>query len=338
MDPKHLQITNWVNSLFPTEKNSVSVLSGDASFRSYYRVHTNDELNEKTGSYVVMNSEKDPSLNKFIYIAKQLKEIQISAPEILAENKEHGLLLLEDFGDNLYLNSLTHNTCDNLYLDALRALSTMQLNFKEHATLPQFNLDFVKQQLGVFTTWYLNTHLKIKLSSTEEKIIEDFSLWFTEFLNNQPKSFVHLDYHSRNLIVLEKNTPGVLDFQDAMFGPTVYDLVSLFQDAYISWDRSKIEKWLKIYLDMTKNSSLSYKNFNSLLEAFDIIGLQRHLKNLGVFARLYHRDNKSNYLKDIPQLLSYIQETLDKYNIPEIKNIKNLLSDKIPAMSSFSKA
>ena len=159
--------------------------------------------------------------------------------------------------------------------------------------------------------------------------------FFTKVFANQPQTFVHLDYHSRNLLVVkdgstnkntyEINIPGVIDFQDAMIGPSVYDLASLFQDAYISWDRIKIEEWLNEYNIIVKNTKLEYKDTASLIKAFDIVGLQRHIKNLGIFARLHHRDNKSNYLNDIPMLLKYIEMAYNRY--PELAELKKIFNE-----------
>jgi aminoglycoside/choline kinase family phosphotransferase len=283
-----------------------------------------------------MDSARDPSLTKFVAIATKLAAAGVAAPRILASDLNQKFLLLEDFGDNLYLNVINDINCDAMYGSALQALVQMQLNFQDaHTTLEHFNYDFIIKQMEVFKTWFVETHLQRQLPDSDTQIIVNFARWYANFVQQQPLSFVHLDYHSRNLLLLptattanlpDSATTGILDFQDAMFGPTVYDLVSLFQDAYISWDPSKVATWLKSYQNLTQpHQQLAYKNFAALMTAFNIVGLQRHLKNLGVFARLMHRDQKPNYLQHIPQLLSYIHATLKQYDFPEVVAIGGLL-------------
>lgn len=332
-------IYSWINSKLHPQKLEVVELNGDASSRKYYRALINNE------PFIVMDSKHDTSLEKFVDICIAMKKCNVNTSKIILQDMQERYLLLEDFGDDLYLSILNKNpnNADRLYKDAIDALINLQTNFDctKHQ-FKSFSLEFIKQQLGVFQEWYLEKNLKINASAEIKQLLDDLAIWLYTFFAKQPQCFVHLDYHSRNLIHTNKNNPGILDFQDAMIGPSVYDLVSLFQDAYISWDSKKIYEWLNYYNNIVLNkdlksknlqnniaNALGYSDINTLIEAFYIVGLQRHLKNLGVFSRLSIRDNKQNYLQHIPLLLKYIEITLENYDQSCLKGLRDLLKKSV---------
>jgi len=302
-----LALHQWLEKALKTTDYQLSPLAGDASFRSYHR------LQVKEKSYVVMDAPPPESPKQFIQVAALLKQARLQVPEIIAEDLSTGFLLLSDFGDRLYLNELNFETADALYQAAFQTLLKMQ---PIKAAFPDFDNALLKMQMDVFEEWYLQKNKSISITSslraTLQPIYEDIYSVFTL----QPKVLVHRDYHSRNLMILPKDGPGILDFQDAIFGPITYDLVSLLQDCYISWPRSAVELWVESYRTQAIAHGLLDSNLTreTFLRWFDWTGLQRHLKNLGVFSRLYYRDNKPNYLKSIPQVLSYIFATTEHYS------------------------
>jgi N-acetylmuramate 1-kinase len=182
-------------------------------------------------------------------------------------------------------------------------------------TLPAMELSYIKDRLDVFQQWFLKQHLKLPMTIKIQQLVTNLEGLFLKAFTEQPQVLVHLDYHSRNLLVLPDCKPGILDFQDAMIGPITYDLVSLLQDAYISWPRAQVETWVLEYEELSFNAGLiSTREHQQFTRSFDLVGLHRHLKNLGVFARLHHRDGKSKYLHDIPILLNYILATCSRYH------------------------
>lgn len=323
------EISSWANNILKSGDLRIVMLNGDASFRTYYRA-TN-----KTNSYILMDSKNDPSLERYVEMYNALKKCDVSVPKIIAKDFDKRYLLLEDFGDDLYLNNLSNNT-DKLYKDAISSLIRMQANFDyKNNSLPKFELKFIKDQLSVFSEWYVTKHLGLEFEQHENKLMDDIALWFYNYFEKLPQSFVHKDYHSRNLMLIKNNNPGILDFQDAMLGPNVYDLVSLFQDAYISWNKSRVYNWLTEYNNLVKGSYLEYKSIEDLTNSFYVVGLQRHIKNLGIFARLCHRDNKPEYLKHIPQLLKYIFNTCQSVQEPIISEFGAMLSKFVAGNTNY---
>ncbi len=295
----------YLKSVLKTDFKCVP-LAGDASARRYFRVYA------KTGTqYVVMDAPPPEVPAVFAKMAALLAQQGLQVPKVLYSDLDQGFLVLTDFGDRLYLGELTEASADQLYQKAFTALHTIQTCFP---ILPLFDRDFFDRQLGIFEEWYLKKHQKFSHESQDllnpiyEKL---FEVW-----QAQPQVFVHRDYHSRNLMILPEDSPGILDFQDAMIGPITYDLVSLLQDCYISWPRERVQNWVLDFYDAAQEK----KRFNrqvsdaEFLRWFDFTGVQRHLKNLGIFTRLHYRDNKSGYLKDIPQVLKYIFEACDRYS------------------------
>ncbi len=312
MSERNLLISNWLglkqNYTHPTEQ--LQPIINDASQRKYYRCYI-----EKR-AYIVMDSHNDQSFPKFIDIAKQFLAWGLLVPEIYKVDYDQGLILMSDLGNDLYLHKLNDKTADQLYSAALQALRVMQKNKAPSAwALSAMDLSYIKNRLEVFQQWFLKQHLKLPVSIETQQLLANLERVFLKAFTEQPQVLVHLDYHSRNLLVLPGSKPGILDFQDAMIGPITYDLVSLLQDAYISWPREQVEAWLLEYQELAFNAGLiSTREHQQFTRFFDLVGLHRHLKNLGVFTRLHHRDGKSKYLHDIPMLLNYILDTCRRYH------------------------
>lgn len=309
-------LDDWLSRVLKTHQFKRLSLAGDASARRYFRVYIEGK------QYVVMDAPPPEIPKVFADIALVLEQQGLQVPKVIHADFDHGFLLLSDLGDRLYLSELNETSADQLYQNAFESLLKIQQCPK---ILSVFDQDFFSRQSGLFEEWYLKKHCVLTASDFErtkdtlnpvyEKI---FAVW-----QSQPQVFVHRDYHSRNLMVLSEQGPGILDFQDAMTGPITYDLVSLLQDCYISWPRERIENWVfDFYRRAVNNGLLSGQETKSeFLRWFDLTGLQRHLKNLGIFARLNYRDNKPGYLKDMPQVLKYISETCHRYT--ELKPLSN---------------
>lgn len=301
-------LDEWLKYVLKTNHFNRVSLAGDASARRYFRV------SEQGTRYVVMDAPPPEIPRVFADIAAVLAQHDLEVPKVIQADFDKGFLLLSDFGDRLYLSELNEVTADYLYQDAADALLKIQHCQKK---LPLFDQAFFYRQLEIFEEWYLKKHqgfTHIDLKNTQAILSPIYAILF-EVCREQPQVFVHRDYHSRNLMILPQNGPGILDFQDAMTGPITYDLVSLLQDCYIAWPRERIQNWVLDFYGKAKESKLltGQETYSEFLRWFDLTGLQRHLKNLGIFARLHYRDNKSGYLKDIPQVLKYISETCDRY-------------------------
>lgn len=323
------EIKQWLAKIFPNvDLSQLKYIQGDAGDRKYLRLSLSE------ASFIIMDTKPSVALDNFLRVAQILEQHQINVPKIIATDIECGMVLMTDFGADTYLKVLqTGNTetINNLYHDALKALIKIQSIGQGNNiyALPPMDYDYIKNRLDVFRAWYLQTHLKMTIDEPLKTAIDNLEQLFLNVFESQSQVFVHLDYHSRNLMhVTNGNNPGIIDFQDAMFGPIVYDLVSLFQDAYISWPRAQVEAWVQQYAKMAIAAGLiTTATAPQLLKQFDLVGLQRHIKNLGVFARLHHRDQKSNYLNDIPMLLNYIVATIDRY--PELAALREFFQTQI---------
>jgi aminoglycoside/choline kinase family phosphotransferase len=301
-------LERWLHQVLGNSEFQQTPLRNDCSFRKYYRIVVDNT------SLVVMDAPFPETPATFVDIAKILKRQGLSVPDILHQDLGQGFLVLTDFGDRLYLPELNQQTSHILYQDAMGSLIQMQQCPTDH--LLSFEPSFLAQQLGIFKEWYVEQHLKISMTFDIDRVISSLAELFAKVIEEQPQVFVHRDYHSRNLMILDNKNPGILDFQDAMKGPLTYDLASLLQDCYISWPRASVEHWVSEFQDSARLAGLlsGADSREQFLRWFDLTGLQRHLKNLGIFSRLHHRDGKSRYLKDIPMLLKYIKETIDRYS------------------------
>jgi aminoglycoside/choline kinase family phosphotransferase len=276
--------------------------SEDASFRSYLRLETGSQ------SLIVMDAPPEhESCDRFIAVAEKLRAAGVNAPEIIASNLKDGFLLLTDFGSLDYLSQLNPQSEGQLYADALAALLTMQIQ-ADKAGLPDYDEALLLRELDLFHDWFLIELLGIELNTSQQSIWQETRQMLVANALGQPQVFVHRDYHSRNLMVVDQHNPGILDFQDAVSGPLTYDLVSLLRDCYIAWPIERVEQLALGYHDSLRARELAEVDARQFMRWFNLMGIQRHLKVAGIFSRLKIRDGKSRYLDDIPLTLAYLQQ------------------------------
>ena len=317
-------LRGWLIGLEPSWQLDLATLapaSADASFRRYFRI---ESKNPTYPTLIVMDAppQHEP-LDAFIEIDLLLFEAGLHVPQILEKNIEDGFLLLSDLGHKTYLEALNDESANALYRDAIHALVQMQLASKPNV-LPNYDQALLQRELDLFPEWYLKQHLQLELSAIQTAQMRQAFALIIENNLAQEKVFVHRDFHSRNLMVTAKNNPGVLDFQDAVYGPITYDAASLWRDAYIAWPEEKVIDWVIQFWEEGRKSGLPMpSDFGQFYRDFEWMGLQRHLKVLGIFARLFHRDGKDGYLKDIPLVLDYAIATANRYI--ELKPLARIL-------------
>jgi N-acetylmuramate 1-kinase len=323
--PSLTPLRNWLKEAcsLPSSSFELQPLINDASSRQYFRFRLGKF------SHIVMVAPPDKeNIIAFIAIAKNFASQGIYTPEILAYNLEQGFMLLSDLGNDLYLNILNSNTVDDLYSRALSVIYQIQVcnpKFPDNKSLDLFNEKYIRFELGLFIDWFLKKHLELTITDEISNLLENtFKILINSSLE-QPQVCVHRDYHSRNLLLLENKSVGVLDFQDAVYGPITYDAASLLRDAYIDWPKEQVDQWVLKFYDML---SISHQyTQETFVRWFDLISLQRHLKILGIFSRLNYRDNKPHYLPMATRLLNYISKTCEDY--AELSHFKEILQTKI---------
>ncbi|HEB63041.1 MAG TPA: aminoglycoside phosphotransferase [Gammaproteobacteria bacterium] len=317
MDHRLKAIQQWLLNEVKLSKFDLKPASSDASFRRYFRVDTGTE------TFIVMDAPPEKEdCQPFVDIAKVLGQAGLNTPRIIAQDLEQGFLLLSDLGSRLFLDELNDDSVELLYGDALNSLQKLQKIPHNSLPLPNYSADLLQQEMMLFHDWFLKQHLAIELSKEERAVLFDAFETLTESALEQPQVWVHRDYHSRNLMVLDKESPGILDFQDAVIGPVTYDLVSLLRDCYIAWPRERVEAWVTTYYQNC-DTDLGGVSGAQFLRWFDLMGVQRHLKAMGIFARLNIRDGKSGYLGDIPRTLAYVREVCGRYE--ELRRFGKLL-------------
>jgi N-acetylmuramate 1-kinase len=309
---------------------TIRLASADASFRRYFRVSA------RGASHIVMDAPPDKeNMRPFVEIAGRFRAIGLNVPEVLERDAAQGFYLLTDFGDRHYLDQLNEDTVERLYGDALGALVVLQAGiFTDAEFLPEYSRAVLVREMELFREWYLGRHLGIALSAGQSGVLDESFERLVDAAIGQPRVWVHRDYHSRNLMVTARNNPGILDFQDAVRGPITYDLVSLLRDCYIAWPRQRVEEWVKGYYDLARQSGLPVgEDADAFLRWFDLMGVQRHLKATGIFARLNHRDGKPGYLKDIPRTLGYVVAVSARH--AELDPLHRLLNElKVPGAAA----
>jgi len=321
-NPRFDSLKTWLTSLpnsLKIDVNSLTPASSDASFRRYFRVLTE---NSAHASLIVMDTPVDKEDSKpFINVAKLLLDAGLNVPIVLETDLSQGFLLLTDLGPKTYLSELNESVqhdpsikvAKTLYGKASEALIKMQLASKP-GVLPNYDASLLMREMDLFPEWYLGKHLNYSMNDTEKNALKYVFDCLLQNHLSQAQVYVHRDFHCRNLMVTEVNNPGVLDFQDAVYGPITYDLVSLWRDAYIEWDEDQQMDWLIRYWEQARKAGLPVtKDFGDFYRDFEWMGLQRHLKVLGIFARLYHRDGKDGYLKDLPLVLRYTEKVASRY-------------------------
>ena len=320
-DPRFIQLRHWLGGIqAPSlQLDSLRPASADASFRRYFRVDAADGI-----SYIAMDAPPpQEDVGPFMRIAEIFAGTGISVPEIIADDVENGFLLLTDFGPTTYLHALNHDSAHKLYIDAIDSLVVLQAH-SQPEVLPEYDRAFLLRELMLFPEWYIAKHLGVTLTDAQTA---ELNKVFDTLLANimaQPQVYVHRDYHSRNLMVLPKGNPGILDFQGALYGPITYDLVSLLRDVYIQWDEEIVLDLAIRYWERAKRAGLPVSsNIDTFYHDFEFMGLQRHLKILGIFARLFHRDGKDGYLGDLPVVMTYVRNAANRYK--ELKPLIRLL-------------
>jgi N-acetylmuramate 1-kinase len=321
-DQRLAALSQWAAQVLQSPHCTVSPASADASFRRYFRTRTPDGK-----SFIVMDAPPDKEdCGPYMRIAQALRALGLNAPEILAQDLTRGFLLISDLGERLYLGSLNESTVESLYGDAMQALLRLQLGSRRLAWLPPYDAPLLRREMELFREWYLGRHLGISLTPSQQATLDSIFESLTAEALAQPQGAVHRDYHSRNLMVIPAHNPGILDFQDAVYGPVTYDLVSLLRDCYIAWERDRVEGWVRRYYTQARGMGVSVgTQEGQFLRWFDWMGVQRHLKATGIFARLNHRDGKPGYLKDIPRTLAYVADVAGRY--PALAALQELLHD-----------
>ena len=309
LDRRRSQLLDWLTGVVPKFDGRLSPLSGDAGNRQYYRIMAVGQ------SFIAVDDAANEQRQRFIGVGERLRDAGVSVPAVFAVNEEAGFLWMEDFGNTLFLSEMNANVADagNLYDCAIQALIKIQRAAMKG--LPLYDDALLATEMSLFADWYCTRHLQNPLSATELKVMEKAMRWLQEAMRGQRRVLVHRDYHSRNLMILpDGRLPGVLDFQDAVVGSVVYDIVSLLRDAYVEWGESEQRQWLALYQRYARSAEIELpSDLDELWRDFNITGVQRGLKVLGIFARLAHRDNKSQFIGDMPvayrHLLSACRQT-----------------------------
>jgi aminoglycoside/choline kinase family phosphotransferase len=330
VDSRLETLKDWVGQLLDLNEYEVRPASTDASFRRYFRVSANG------ATYIVMDAPPEKEdMRPFIEIAGRLYHLGLNVPEVLEQDLARGYLLLTDLGQQMYLPQLNESTVERLYGDALGALVILQAGiFTDPSFLPDYDEVLLRRELELFREWYLGRQLGLTLSRAQTTALDEAFTVLVRSALAQPRVWVHRDYHSRNLMVTPGNNPGILDFQDAVRGPATYDLVSLLRDCYIAWPYERVEDWALGYQTLALQSGLPVSADEAqFLREFDLMGVQRHLKATGIFARLNHRDGKPAYLNDIPRTLGYVVGVSGRH--PGLQGLHNLLMDlRIPGITA----
>ncbi len=307
------EITHWLETLAPGRHFTLAPASADASFRRYFRVSYADGETQ-----IVMDAPPShEDCKPWLRVQELFADAGVHVPQVLATDLDRGYLLLSDLGSETYLPALTPEAAPALYDDALSALISLQAA-SQPGQLPEYDEALLRRELDLFPEWYLGKHLGVSLDDKQRQVLEKTFRRILDVNLAEPRVYVHRDYHSRNLMRITRAdlpNPGVIDFQDAVYGPMSYDLASLFKDAYIEWDEELIIDWLVRYWEKARKQGLPIReDFGDFYRDYEWMGVQRHLKVLGIFARLYHRDGKDGYLKDIPRVLMYLRKACHRYD------------------------
>jgi N-acetylmuramate 1-kinase len=333
-DSRLALLTRWVTDDLGFAGSRIEPASADASFRRYFR------LTRGPDSYIVMDAppEKE-ALEPFVGVARALIGIGLNVPVVLARDSSRGLLLLSDLGTRQYLDELeAGRDVERLYADALDALVRLQTRGEEAARLlPPYDRATLRREMELMPEWFLGRHLRSPAGPEERGMLDRLFETLEDSALEQPMTFVHRDYHSRNLLVTPSGNPGILDFQDAVRGAVTYDAVSLLKDCYIAWPRERVIAWLLGYRERLLAAGFPLEvETDAFVRSFDLMGLQRHIKVLGIFARLYYRDGKAGYLKDLPRVLTYARAAASCY--PETEEFAHYIDARIDAAFQTAQA
>ncbi|MBX7273146.1 aminoglycoside phosphotransferase family protein [Stutzerimonas chloritidismutans] len=328
-DQRLLDLSAWLEQQLPevfvrcgwgeVPAAQLTAASSDASFRRYFRWQGGER------SLIVMDAPPpQEDCRPFVKIAQMLDQAGVHVPQILASDLERGFLLLTDLGRQTYLDVIDQSNAEQLFEDAVEALLKFQLH-PVAQPMPAYDEALLRRELQLFPEWYVQRHLGHTLTEAQQAAWERICRQLIDSALAQPRVLVHRDYMPRNLMISEPN-PGVLDFQDAVLGPVSYDITSLFKDAFLSWPEAQVRAWLEGYWHKARAAGVTLpESLDEFLRASDLMGLQRHLKVIGIFARICHRDGKPRYLADVPRFFAYIEAVLARR--PELAELQQLLAE-----------
>ncbi|NRF47922.1 phosphotransferase [Pseudomonas stutzeri] len=328
-DQRLLDLSAWLDQQLPelfarcgwgeVPTAELTAASSDASFRRYFRWQGGER------SLIVMDAPPpQEDCRPFVKVAQMLDEAGVHVPQVLAADLQRGFLLLTDLGRQTYLDVIDAGNADQLFDDAIEALLKFQLQPVAQA-MPAYDEALLRRELQLFPEWYVQRHLGHALSEAQQDAWERICRLLIDSALAQPRVLVHRDYMPRNLMISEPN-PGVLDFQDAVLGPVSYDITSLFKDAFLSWPEPQVRAWLEVYWGRARAEGVALpESFEEFLRTSDLMGVQRHLKVIGIFARICHRDGKPRYLADVPRFFAYIEAVLARR--PELGELRQLIAE-----------
>jgi N-acetylmuramate 1-kinase len=329
-------LLEWLSTVQGIQPLRIAPASADASFRRYFRLWLDEQR-----TWVAMDAPPDKEdLAGYLRVSTLLVQCGVHVPHVEAFDLQRGFALLEDLGSTQMLGRLARGgDPDPLYRDALRALADLQLRGMHSAlSLAYYDEVVLRREMDLMPEWFCHRHLGIDINAGDQRAINSAFAFLIDAALSQPQVFVHRDYHSRNLMIVDERSPGIIDFQDALRGPVGYDLVSILKDCYVSWPRAQIESWAAVYrnhllADKAIGVALAGDSLAQMLRWMDLIGLQRHIKVLGIFARLNWRDGKSAYLADLPRTLEYVRETAARF--PELRDFSHFVEQQlVPALAS----
>jgi aminoglycoside/choline kinase family phosphotransferase len=308
VDDRRLALERWLAGQFRGTRFTLAPASEDASFRRYFRATLEDGR-----TFVAMDAPPDKEdCRPFVHVARLLKEAGVHAPQVHAQELAAGFLLLSDLGTRTYLAEINEASAGALFADATEALVAWQLATRP-GELPPYDEALLRREMNLFPEWYVKRHRGVELTAPQAQALESVFAHLVKSALGQSAVYVHRDYMPRNLMVSQPN-PGVLDFQDAVIGPITYDMVSLMRDAFLSWDDERVLDWTARYWEKAKRAGLPVeRDFGEFWRAFEWMGLQRHLKVLGIFARINYRDGKPKYLADTPRFIAYVRPVAKRY-------------------------
>ncbi len=348
-DARLTELNRWVVDDLGFTESCIEPASADASFRRYFR------LTRDACSYIVMDAPPDKEdLGPYLSVSEMLAGIGLSVPLILARNVGEGLLLLTDLGSRPYLDALVARRAagapgadtpgadtpgvDSLYADALDALARMQTEGRALASLlPPYDAPLLVREMELLPQWFLSRHLGMTIDAALRASLSRLFDTLAAAALSQPVTFVHRDYHSRNLMLLDAGNPGIIDFQDAVAGPFTYDLVSLLKDCYVDWPAARVRRWALQYRERLLQAGFNFDASEAeFMRWFDLMGLQRHIKVLGIFCRLFYRDGKAQYLRDLPRVLDYAETSAAAY--PETAEFARFLALRVRPLFDAAQA
>lgn len=326
------QITTWLKAQWPGRHFTLAPASADASFRRYFRATLDDG-----STWVIMDAPPaNEDVRPWLNVQQLFQAAGSHVPSVLAQDLERGFLLLSDLGNATYLQALDADNAAPLYADAITALVKIQ-SASRSGVLPEYDKALLRRELDLFPEWFLSRHHQMAVADNERQSLETVFERILAVNLGEPRVFVHRDYHSRNLMYVTQpgaGNPGIVDFQDAVYGPISYDMVSLLKDAYIEWDEDLALDWLVRYWESARKAGLPVAaDFGDFFRDYEWMGVQRHIKILGIFARLYHRDGKDAYLKDLPLVARYLRKACERYSeLSPLRKLLDKVEDKVTVL------